>query len=112
MSEWLGRPKLEEKDIKEFQPSIVKHYPFTVKYFVENQKPRVVLAMPYDTFDRLKKVMERKGKKVTPPNVRKIVFDALEEWIKENEKGKVEKKVSKNVRRVKKSKGRAKKSRR
>jgi hypothetical protein len=66
--------------------------------------------MPYDTFDRLKKVMEKKGKKVTPPNVRKIVLGALEEWIKENEKG--EKKVRKNVRRVKKSKGRAKKSRR
>ena len=109
MSEWLGRPKLEEKDIKEFQPSIVKHYPFTVKYFVENQKPRVVLAMPYDTFDRLKKVMAQKGKKVTPPNVKKIILGALEEWIKENEKGK---KVRKNVRRVKKSKGRTKKSRR
>lgn len=109
MSEWLGRPRLEEKDIKEFQPTIVKQFPFTVKYFLDVQKPRVVLAMPYDTFDRLKRVMEKKGKKVTPPNVRKIVLGALEEWIKENEKGK---KVKKNVRRVKKSKGRTKKSRR
>ena len=107
MSEWLGRPKLEEKDIKEFQPTVAKYFPFTVKYFVDVQKPRVVLAVPYETFDRLKKIMEKKGKKVTPPNVRRIILEALEEWIKENER-----KERGNVRRVKKSKRRTKKSRR
>jgi hypothetical protein len=82
MSEWLGRPRLEEKDIKEFQPSIPKYFPFIVRYFIEDQKPRVVLTFPYETFEKVKEILVKRHGKVTPSLVRNLVMEALEEYLK------------------------------
>lgn len=41
MSEWLGKSKITEEDIKLTVPSLAKYFPMITQYFVDNQKIRL-----------------------------------------------------------------------
>ena len=77
MSEWLSRPKLSKKDIEKWQPSLVKHYPVLVQYFVDTQKPRVTMLIEHDTAEKFFGAVEKKYGKMSPANVQRALQEAL-----------------------------------
>jgi len=83
MSEWLGRPRIREEDIKKYQPTLVENFPTLTKYFVDNQKLRVTIVLDYDFGDEFVEVVKKKYGKVTPTTIHQAVDEALKKWVKE-----------------------------
>lgn len=81
MSEWLGKPRITEKDIEEYQPMLTKFFPALTKYFVDNQKFRISLILEWDFADEFRKVIKKVYSSIDPINVRKAVLEALEQWV-------------------------------
>ncbi|MHA1767994.1 MAG: hypothetical protein ACTSVK_17240 [Promethearchaeota archaeon] len=86
MSEWLGKPKIREEDIEEYQPMLPKYFPALTKYFVDNQKFRINLMLEYDFATEFKTVIKKIYGDVTPQSIRKASLEALENWVKEKSK--------------------------
>ena len=86
MSEWLGKPRITEKDIEEYQPMLTKYFPALTKYFVDNQKFRVSLILEWDFADKFREVIKKVYKEINPINVREAVLEALELWIEKKSK--------------------------
>ncbi|NVM53812.1 MAG: hypothetical protein HWN66_08935 [Candidatus Helarchaeota archaeon] len=86
MSEWLGKPRITEKDIEEYQPMITKYFPALTKYFIDNQKFRVSLILDWDFADKFREVIKKEYGSINPINVRQAVQEALELWIKSKSK--------------------------
>ncbi|NVM28492.1 MAG: hypothetical protein HWN65_06590 [Candidatus Helarchaeota archaeon] len=84
MSEWLGKPRVSEEDIEEYQPSFVKMFPTLVKYYEKNQRFRMTVIFDYPLFDSFKKVVEKKYGTFTRAEADKAIIEAIEEWIKNN----------------------------
>ena len=82
MSEWLGRTRITEEDIKKDMPSMVEFFPMLTKFYVDDQKMRIVLPLPYDTGDEFKEKVIKAYGDFTPTNVRKAVSEAIDYWIK------------------------------
>lgn len=81
MSMWLGKSRIEQKDLEDSVPSIVKHFPMLARYYVDNQKMRLHLILPYDTGDRFREAVVKTYGALTPTTVRRAGMDALERWI-------------------------------
>ena len=86
MSEWLGKPRITEKDIEEYQPMIPKYFPALTKYFIDNQKFRVSLILEWDLADKFREVLKKEKASINPINVREAVLEALELWIEKKSK--------------------------
>ncbi|MHA1277412.1 MAG: hypothetical protein ACTSQI_10900 [Candidatus Helarchaeota archaeon] len=86
MSEWLGKPRITEKDIEEYQPMLTKWFPALTKYFVDNQKFRISLILDWDFADAFREVIKHVYGSINPINVRKAVQEALEDWVKKKSK--------------------------
>jgi len=86
MSEWLGKPKIREEDIEEYQPMLPKYFPALTKYFVDNLKFKIHINLEHDFAEKFKKVVEKLYGDVTPLNVRKAATAAFEKWVEDNSK--------------------------
>jgi len=82
MSEWLGKTRITEEDIKRDMPSMVEFFPMLTKFYVDDQKMRIVLPLPYATGDEFKEKIIKTYGDFTPTNVRKAVSEAIDHWIK------------------------------
>ena len=82
MSEWLGRTRITEEDIKNDMPSMVEFFPMLTKFYVDDQKMRIVLPLPYDTGDEFKEKVIKTYGDFTPTTVRKAASEAIDHWIK------------------------------
>ena len=82
MSEWLGKSRIEEKDLQESLPSIVKYFPMLTRYYVDNQKMRINLALPYDEGEKFRDAVIKTFGSFNPTNVRKAGMEAIEHWLK------------------------------
>ncbi|PIU56522.1 MAG: hypothetical protein COS88_02740 [Chloroflexi bacterium CG07_land_8_20_14_0_80_51_10] len=81
MSEWLGKSRIEEKDIQKSMPSMVKYFPMLTRYYVDNQKLRINLALPYDMGEEFKLAVIKTYGAFNPTNVRKASMEAIDHWI-------------------------------
>ena len=86
MSEWLGKPRITEKDIEEYQPMLTKYFPALTKYFVDNQKFRISLILEWDFADKFREVIKKVYGEINPLNVREAVLEALELWVEKKSK--------------------------
>ena len=86
MSEWLGKPRITEKDIEEYQPMLPKYFPALTKYFIDNQKFRISLILEWDFADKFREVIKKVHGDINPINVRKAVQEALELWVEKKSK--------------------------
>ena len=84
MSEWLGKSKITEEDIKKSMPTFAEFFPMITQYFVDNQKMRIILVLPYDKGDEFRKAVTKKFGVVTPSNIKKAAAEAIDKWITEN----------------------------
>jgi hypothetical protein len=83
MSEWLSLPKLKKEDIEKWQPSLVKHYPNLVRYFVDTQKLRVTVLFEHQEASRFIDVVKKRYGSFTPSTARKAAKDAIKKWMGE-----------------------------
>jgi hypothetical protein len=82
MSEWLGKPRLERKDL----PTHFRNLSLYSKYYEESQMARVCLVIPRDILDRFQQaVVERYGT-FSAGNVKRVTEEALRMWIESVEK--------------------------
>ena len=81
MSEWLGKSRIEEKDIEKSMPSMAKYFPMLTRYYVDNQKLRVNLALPYEMGEEFKEAVTQTYGSFNPTNVRKAGMEAIDRWI-------------------------------
>ncbi|MHA1651109.1 MAG: hypothetical protein ACTSYB_13010 [Candidatus Helarchaeota archaeon] len=86
MSEWLGKPRITEKDIEEYQPMLTKYFPALTKYFVDNQKFRISLILDWDLADKFREIVKKEYGSINPINVREAVLEALNLWIEKKSK--------------------------
>ena len=82
MSEWLGKPKIDKKDIEKYQPTFVENFPTLTRYFVDAQKLRVTVLFDYDRRDKFLEKVKKKYGKVTPKTLHDAADAAIDEWIK------------------------------
>ena len=82
MSEWLGKSRIEVEDLQKSIPSYVKYFPMLTRYYVDDQKLRINLALPYDEGEGFKKAVIKTFGSFNPTNVRKAGFEAIEYWVK------------------------------
>ena len=82
MSEWLGRSRITKEDIEKDMPSMVEFFPMLTNFYVDDQKMRIVLPLPYNTGDEFKEKVTKTYGDFTPTNVRKAVSEAIDHWIK------------------------------
>ena len=58
MSEWLGKSRIEEEDIQKSLPSLVKYFPMLTRFYVDNQKMRIILTLPYEEGEKFKEAVK------------------------------------------------------
>lgn len=84
MSEWLGKPRITEKDIEKAQPSLLEFFPILTRYFVNNQKMRVTAILSDEEAESLKAAITRAYGSFTPTNLQKAAHQALADWTAKN----------------------------
>lgn len=82
MSEWLGKSRIEEEDIRKSLPSLVKYFPMLTRFYVDNQKMRIILTLSYEDGEKFKEAVIKTFGSFNPTNVRKAAMEAITEWIK------------------------------
>lgn len=81
MSEWLGRTRITYEDIERSTPSINEFFPMLAKYYVDDQKFRVVLILDYDEGDKFKELVRKIYGSLTPTTVREAAREAITKWM-------------------------------
>jgi hypothetical protein len=81
MSEWLGRSKIEKEDLDREFPSLNKYFPMLGKFYVENQRMRIVLPLDFEIAEKFKKSLISRFGKVTPTTIRQAALQAISDWI-------------------------------
>ncbi len=84
MSEWLGKPRITEKDIEKAQPSLLEFFPILTRYFVNSQKMRVTAILSDEEAEGLKGAITAAFGSFTPGNVQKALHQALADWSAKN----------------------------
>jgi hypothetical protein len=84
MSEWLGKQEIREEDIKKVQPSLVEFFPMLTKFFVDDQKMRIVAIMDYDKGAKFREIVTKVYGAVTPSNVKQAAEEAIDRWMKDH----------------------------
>ena len=83
MSEWLGKPRITKEDIIKSQPSMEEFFPSLVKYYVENQKYRVVVPFERENYELFKKAVIEEYGKFTPNETKEAIEEAILLWVAE-----------------------------
>lgn len=81
MSEWLGRTRITKEDIEKVQPQLVEYFPMLTRFFVDNQKIRVISILDYEKGDKFKKIVSKVYGSVTPTNIRQAADEAIDKWM-------------------------------
>ena len=81
MSEWLGKSRIEKEDLDQAFPSLNKYFPMLGKFYLENQRMRIMLPLEYDMAEKFKAILVRKYGKVTPKTVHSATLKAISDWI-------------------------------
>ena len=84
MSEWLGKSRIEEQDLLDSVPSIVKHFPMLSRFYIDNQKIRLHLVLPYDVGDDFRETVTRRYGAFNPTTIREAGMAALTGWLESN----------------------------
>jgi len=87
MSEWLGKSRITEEDIKKVQPTIIKHFPMLYRYYTNAQKMRVIAVLDYEKGDKFKEAVTRTYGSFEAANVRKAADEAVDYWIETHLRG-------------------------
>jgi hypothetical protein len=87
MSEWLGKSNITEEDIKASQPTISRYFPMLTRYYVDDQKMRIVLPLPREKAIRFKEALIKKFGSFGPVKVREAAMEAIDKWIDGELKG-------------------------
>jgi len=82
MSEWLGKPKLERRDL----PAYFRNLSFYSKYYEESQMARVCLIIPRDILDRFQRAVVKRYGAFSAGNAKRATEEALRTWIEAVEK--------------------------
>jgi hypothetical protein len=82
MSEWLGKPRLTLEDIKKAQPSVSEYFPMLTRYYVDDQKMRLVVVLSHEAADKFKKAVTDTFGSFIPTNMKKAAVEAIDAWIK------------------------------
>jgi hypothetical protein len=77
MSEWLGKPNLEDKDL----PSHFRALSLYIKYFTDNQRARVSLLFPRDIQEKFQQAIVKTYGTFSAGNVIKATEEAVRMWI-------------------------------
>jgi len=81
MSEWLGRTRITKEDIEKVQPQLVEYFPMLTRFFVDNQKIRVISILDYEKGDKFKEIVIKVYGSVTPTNIRQAADEAIDKWM-------------------------------
>ncbi len=81
MSEWLARTRITKEDIEKVQPSIVEFFPMLTRYFVDDQKMRIVSILDYDKGDKFKEIVTKVYGSFTPTTIGQAVTEAIDKWM-------------------------------
>lgn len=81
MSEWLGRTRITKEDIEKVQPQLVEYFPMLTRFFVDNQKIRVLSILDYEKGDKFKEIVSKVYGSVTPTNIRQAADEAIDKWM-------------------------------
>ncbi len=84
MSEWLGKSRIEREDLDRAFPSLNKYFPMLGRYFMENQRMRIVLPLDYELAEDFKAALLKKYGKVSPRTVRDAVLEAISAWLEKS----------------------------
>jgi hypothetical protein len=60
-----------------------KYFPALTKYFVDNQKMRIMLVLEHDFADMFKEAVTKTFGGVDSLSVRRAALEALEKWVDE-----------------------------
>ncbi len=81
MSEWLGKSRITEDDVRKVQPGLVKHFPMLFRYYANAQKMRVISVLDYEKGDKFREAVIKTFGSFGPENVRKAADEAIDYWI-------------------------------
>ncbi len=81
MSEWLGKARIDKEDLDKDFPSLNKYFPMLGRFYVENQRMRIVLPLDYEIAGKFKAALIKKYGKVTPTAVHEAALEAIEDWV-------------------------------
>ena len=81
MAQWLGKSRIEKKDIEESIPSITEYFPMLTKYYIDDQKMHINLLLDYDDVEPFKKAVTKAYGSFNPTNVHRAATEALSKWL-------------------------------
>jgi|GEM_PF-1501959 len=81
MSEWLGKSNITEEDIQASQPTISRHFPMLTRFYVDNQKMRLVVPLPREKALKFRDAVIKKFGSFSAMKVREAANEAIEKWI-------------------------------
>ena len=81
MVEWRGRTKITADDISKAQPSIVSSFPMLTKFYVDDQKMRIIAILDYDKGDEFREIVRKVYGSLTPTNIRRAADEAIDKWM-------------------------------
>ena len=82
MSEWLGKSRIEREDLDRAFHSLNKYFPMLGRFFMENQRMRIVLPLDYEFAEEFKAMLLKRYGKVSPRTVREAALEAISDWLK------------------------------
>jgi len=81
MSEWLGRTQITYEDIERATPSIKEFFPMLARFYVDDQKIRVIAILDYDKGDKFREIVRKVYGSLTPTNIRRAADEAIDKWM-------------------------------
>ena len=81
MAEWMGKPDLREEDIRKSNPSLAKHFPMLVRYFVEAQSLRVTIVLSPEKAEKFKEAVRKTYSGLGPTTIHLAAEQAIDDWI-------------------------------
>ena len=82
MAEWLGKSRIEVEDIEKSIPSIVRYFPMLTRFFVNDQKMRIIHLLDHDEAEQFKKAVTKAYGRFCPSNIQRAAAEALDQWMK------------------------------
>lgn len=79
MSKYLGKPKVKKEDI----PTFFHEYENVVKYFVDADKPRVVVILSHDQFEEFETAVLKRFGSISFSKIQQAATEAILRWTKE-----------------------------
>ena len=81
MSEWLGRTEITYEDIERATPSISEFFPMLARFYVDDQKIRIIAILDYDKGEKFRETVRKVYGSVTPTNIKRAADEAIDKWM-------------------------------